>query len=372
MQNTIVSKLSTHAHSSVRVSSACAHCRSRHVRCDARTPCSRCQANGENCVYQKSRRGGHRIRKPTRLENDHPSSVQSSFLMADFPSSSPVQDSHRTSNPIHINPNPNSLAPVTLDCTASSGNSGSINTDQNVRVVAGASTFHDDTEDLLHSYYTQFHPAHPCALPHLFFKQRLQTDSLSLKPVLIVMKYIGSLYISSATSASLEALVLENLAEGRVATNQSTGYHVQTLILYSIAVYWCGETHRGLSLLNEAISSAIDLGMNLQGFAVKHGHGDPVLEESWRRTWWLIHVTDAHFAGSTHTYPMKTSEVFMDVDLPCEEESYVSGVGLGLPEYFKLIPLIWCRTFPNPGACSSTTCGNSQKTTVMTSHPSHN
>ena len=334
MENIIISNVPSYAHSSVRSSLACAHCRSRHVRCDARTPCSRCQAKGENCVYQKSRRGGRRIRKPTQSEIDHPSSTPSKFLPADFSSSSPIQDSYRTSNPIDSSPNPNSLAPVTLDRIASSGNSSSITTDQNVRVVVEASTFQDDTEDLLDSYYTQFHPAHPCALPRLFFKQRLETDSLSLKPVLIVMKYIGSLYMSSATSASLEALVLETLAEGRVATNLSTGYHVQSLILYSIAVYWCSETHRGLSLLNEAISNAIDLGMNLQGFAVEHGHGDPVLEESWRRTWWLIHVTDAHFAGSTHTYPMKTTEVFMDVDLPCEEESYVSGVGLSFPEHF--------------------------------------
>ena len=183
-------------------------------------------------------------------------------------------------------------------------------------------------DDLLNSYYANFHPAHPCVLPRLFFNQRLEADHAGLKPILLVMQYIGSLYISSVPSASFEALVLEALAESRIVTPSSTGHQVQALILYSIAAYWCNEVGKGLSLLDEAISRAVSLGMNQKEFAAVHGGGDSVLEESWRRTWWLVCVTDAHFAGSTHTFPFRTTHIPMNADLPCEEESYASGVSL--------------------------------------------
>lgn len=72
---------------------------------------------------------------------------------------------------------------------------------------------------------------------------------------------------------------------------------------------------------------ALDLGMNRSDFATQHRRNDPILEESWRRTWWEVYITDAHIAGSTHTYPFRTTGIQMDVRLPCEEEEYESGVG---------------------------------------------
>ncbi|RAH50698.1 Zn(II)2Cys6 transcription factor [Aspergillus brunneoviolaceus CBS 621.78] len=39
---------------------ACLACRARKIRCDGRSPCSRCSYKGLNCVYRPSRRGGIR------------------------------------------------------------------------------------------------------------------------------------------------------------------------------------------------------------------------------------------------------------------------------------------------------------------------
>lgn len=76
---------------------------------------------------------------------------------------------------------------------------------------------------------------------------------------------------------------------------------------------------------------AVALGMYKKGFARSHIESDSVLEEIWRRTWWLIYITDAHVAflmitGSTHTYPFRTSGIEITTDLPCEEEQYEKGV----------------------------------------------
>ncbi|KAE8384129.1 hypothetical protein BDV23DRAFT_189521 [Aspergillus alliaceus] len=100
---------------------------------------------------------------------------------------------------------------------------------------------------------------------------------------------------------------------------------MQAVLLYSIATYRGNETKRALDLLDKAIGMALELGLNKQRFALENGNGEVVLEESWRGTWWQIYVTDAHITGSTHTFPFRTSNVEMDVDLPCKEDEYEAG-----------------------------------------------
>lgn len=65
-----------------RVALACLQCRSRKVKCDATQPfCKRCQVDGKQCEYQKSRRGGRPRRSaPISLQiavEDRPSSSAS-------------------------------------------------------------------------------------------------------------------------------------------------------------------------------------------------------------------------------------------------------------------------------------------------------
>jgi hypothetical protein len=185
-------------------------------------------------------------------------------------------------------------------------------------------------EQLLSFYYTFFHSAHPCVLPQSSLERRSANDPPALQPLLLVMQYIGSLFTSSIPSQPLEDSVLRSLASYREKKIPITGYLVQALVLYAIAVYWCDDIPRGLSLLDESIDLATSLGMHLQGYAVQHGEGDPILEESWRRTWWQVYITDAHIAGSTHTFPFRTSSIKMTADLPCEEQCYESGVSRSL------------------------------------------
>lgn len=83
-----------------------------------------------------------------------------------------------------------------------------------------------------------------------------------------------------------------------------------------------------MALLDRAIAMALHLGMQTREFAYSNGESDPLLEECWRRTWWQIYMTDAHIAGSTSTYPFRTSGMDMSVDLPCDEDAYESGVSL--------------------------------------------
>lgn len=181
----------------------------------------------------------------------------------------------------------------------------------------------DVNPTLLDLYYEFFHAAHPCVLPRLHLDEHLTEDALRL--LVWVICYIGSLF-SESVSVELQKNISVALMEIRAGSRIATEFDVQAMLLYSIAVYWCNKAEHGTALLDEAIQLGLRLGMNRKEFAVLHGQNNPVLEESWRRTWWLFYVTDAHIAGSTHTFPFRTSNINITVDLPCEEQEYHMGV----------------------------------------------
>lgn len=71
---------------------------------------------------------------------------------------------------------------------------------------------------------------------------------------------------------------------------------------------------------------ALDLGMHHREFAIDHGNGDPVLEESWRRTWWQVYIVDAFFSAIRRSADFPSYHIEATTDLPCEEEEYERGV----------------------------------------------
>ncbi|KAL1890339.1 hypothetical protein Sste5346_008341 [Sporothrix stenoceras] len=62
-----------------------------------------------------------------------------------------------------------------------------------------------------------------------------------------------------------------------------------------------------------------------QDFAAKYGAQDAVLTECWRRTWWMLYMVDAFYAGTLGAASFATVDVVATVDLPCEEADYEKG-----------------------------------------------
>ncbi|KAF2681254.1 hypothetical protein K458DRAFT_392044 [Lentithecium fluviatile CBS 122367] len=296
-----------------RVALACIQCRSRKVRCDATLPtCRRCIADGKACEYQKSRRGGRPRRlaaAPLQVNLDH----------------SPSGDSLQSAN----------IGGASTD-SSSSGHGSTGSSAQSVcdsldikclyRIVlsGGPRLTRIHADQLLTQYYIYFHISHPCVLPRWSLQSRMVGEPAISDYLIPVLLYIGSIFTHSIDSAPLAETALQAIHAGR-AIGYPNAYHTQALVLYSIAVYWCDEPERGRELLDEAIEGAFVLGMHEKGFASQHGLGDPVLEESWRRTWWQIYITDTHISGSLHTYRGLSTKFPSTAELPCEEREYESG-----------------------------------------------
>ncbi|KAI9679757.1 MAG: hypothetical protein M1817_004771 [Caeruleum heppii] len=103
------------------------------------------------------------------------------------------------------------------------------------------------------------------------------------------------------------------------------GFAVQALLFLAIAVHCNDDFDEARSILNQAIEIALHIGMQSRTYSAAFGEGSRVLEESWRRTWWGLYVTDGVFAGIRHRPTFSLWTVETDVELPCEESHYEAG-----------------------------------------------
>jgi hypothetical protein len=100
------------------------------------------------------------------------------------------------------------------------------------------------------------------------------------------------------------------------------GFAVQTTLLMALAKSMCAEQDLADELLSKAMHQASLIGMDTKIFADIVSESDPVLAESWRRTMWMLYVTDANFAVIRQDYALRLEELSFDVDLPCEDKEY--------------------------------------------------
>ncbi|KAH8157907.1 hypothetical protein CIB48_g10340 [Xylaria polymorpha] len=305
-----------------RVSVACVPCRNRHVRCDAQQPvCVRCSSEGRTCQYVKSRRGGlTRTRlAERRLARTTNGAVTRSPSDASPESGSPggqelqaAPDDAFSSVPLGYS------LPSTTESDTSHG-------EETLYSIADIQFSNIATDFLIKLFYKNFHRCHPCVLPHhrlqQYFDKAPRQESLLL--LINIMRFIGSLYSCPDLTPQLQDKVIEGFqATHRLAPDP---FLAQCHILYSISLYWCAEKAKAREQIDAAIKIVMNLGMNRCRFASEHGGGDVVLEESLRRTWWLIYCIDAYYAAIQRKPTFPLCEVDVDTELPCEEDEYESG-----------------------------------------------
>ncbi|UNI13301.1 hypothetical protein JDV02_000059 [Purpureocillium takamizusanense] len=280
-----------------RVTIACTACRSQHLRCDAAQPvCSRCRALAKRCMYTNVRRS--RRKAPKVLESSAPEPQDQHEDGYDaIPTTDLAGVSAMTQQGPSMNRRPDaSSQPFT----------------PNVSV---------EVSSAIDAFYSRFFPGHPFVLPKIPFISQLQRDPASVADLLSVMALIGSLYLrdgrSQAYRRGTEQSLQRQLPRG--------GFSVQALMLFALVLEWSGDNERAEATLGLAKSMALAIHMNRKAFSIRHGQGNPVVEECWRRTWWDLYVIDALFAGIRHQPTFDLWSVDADVNLPGEEADYIDG-----------------------------------------------
>ncbi|KAK4062884.1 transcriptional regulator family: Fungal Specific TF [Trichoderma harzianum] len=101
------------------------------------------------------------------------------------------------------------------------------------------------------------------------------------------MEYIGSFYRHNPIGAEL--------FPGNDASIETDGF-VQNALLRAMAKSMCDDKSGAEVFLARAIQQASFIGMHEKSFADTVADNDPILAESWRRTWWMLYLTDANFS----------------------------------------------------------------------------
>ena len=173
------------------------------------------------------------------------------------------------------------------------------------------------------TFYAYYHSAHPFLPPREKLQKILRERRL---PHLeLVIQFISSCYNPKVPTGWFQEAADRLLMQGDPPKN---GYTVQALLLFALATHASSNPEGGLHIMATAVDLALELGMNHREFAINNGEDDPVLEESWRRTWWELFVVDGMFAAVTQKTTFRLNSIHSDVPLPCEEAEYLLGVSL--------------------------------------------
>lgn len=318
-----------HQKDRITVPSACVACRSKHLKCDGLSPCSRCSTNEYECIYVRSRRGfkGPRRNGPqnkTTVTTTQSNNPRTCPLVRPGASSTTLNTTTGVSGNIPsglATPPDNRLQ--TLPFGPADPPSYSINRDQTVLDVNKPQyNGLDLRQKCIEAFFFHFWPAHPFVLPRddLF---RLLKEKKQLEHLEAAMRYVGSFYIDQAPTTAL-CLEAERSIYRLDCPNDE--FKVQAMLVLCIGLDGYTYQEKALQVLTDAQALALQLGMNRRDFAAIHGQGWSSLEESWRRTWWEMFVVDGMIAGvhQKSFFPMK--DIIAEVGLPCEEYEYISGV----------------------------------------------
>lgn len=276
---------------------ACAQCRSRHLKCDGGRPvCRRCAVEGCECHYTPSRRGQRRRaqRRPSQSNVGTAASVAGDDIP---PASQPY--SAQSWPGLDTVPAINTIPPDTM-------------LDQNIPVGEHEST-------LTELYFTKFHHSHPILVPKVAYNSLPIPESLRA-----VVRFIGSILCSSPS-------VDQYKTAAAFAVKQDltwTAFRVQAQLLYAIALYSTNEQGEAQKYISHAVDLANLLGLNRYGFAAAHSAGQPLLEESFRRTWWELFFIEGMFAALQQRSWFRCNTVELKAGLPCEDPTFLSGVNL--------------------------------------------
>ncbi|KAL7908409.1 hypothetical protein GGI35DRAFT_61085 [Trichoderma velutinum] len=298
-----------------RSSLACLACRSRHVKCDGKRPsCSRCDESGRLCNYAKSRRGGlgraalTRLRQLAAAENRLVGNLIRATGPQAIPEARPEPEVDACLDAIVVSTTQDSILerydPVPL-----------------VPPTVQARNLEDDA--LVDLYYKNFHKLHPLVLPRRCLIRLFQDPDSQprLVPLVAVLRLIGHLYGFREWPCLLQDAVKVYFSQA----SQTDPFMVQCRILYSVALFWYGYKKEAKDEMDTAARLALGLEMFRCQFATEQGGEDLVLQESWRRTWWMLYIVNGYYAGTVGTLEFALIDVEATVELPCEEFEYESG-----------------------------------------------
>lgn len=182
------------------------------------------------------------------------------------------------------------------------------------------------------AFYHYFYGGHPFALPKDVMLSLARDSSSNVAHLVAAMRYVGSLYINAGPARAMFFDEAKRLVY--LPTCPQDGFLVQAMIMLIVGLDGSCDQEQARELLGDVERIAIDIGLHTRGFAVANGRGNPIFEESWRRTWWDLFVVDGMVAGVHRVTNFALFDIPAEVALPCEEQQYLAG-NIPTPAYIE-------------------------------------
>lgn len=312
----------SHSHSSSRPAPvACLECRDRHLKCDGVRPvCGRCTASNAGCHFTPSRRGRKRAMRQVKGGPQHAASLSNG---------DPVDPSNTTMLDLDSVPyQAHSLPSNPVDAVGTKSTYTTDPADTHRRAVPGGSAANPvpaspeslqsltDDDRLVNLFYVNFHLAHPILLP-----RRMYGDSRYAPCLRTVVEAIGS-HFSSAIPEHHRTTLWARAADQIAAAGPESVDLVQACLLMAITQFARDDVQTGSKTLSRAITAAVRLGMHKRDFATTYGKSCAVAQETLRRTWHELFITESYAAALQRKLTLETTTVQADVLLPSDEDAY--------------------------------------------------
>ncbi|KAF1955386.1 hypothetical protein CC80DRAFT_549586 [Byssothecium circinans] len=302
------------------VAVACVPCRSRHLKCGGGVRCSRCKTDGVECTYIKSRRGWKGKRKkpgeqgaaslPSPPGQDGNTNYQAALANRNVSFSSGQSLSPEFVQEIELT-SPNGMGMV------SAGTQLNLNGSERVQLNEFG---HIGPPTATQAFFHYFYNAHPFCLPQL---QLLALFKARGAPLLeYAVQYIGSCFLKEIPTDIYKEALDRTIDTGSFIRD---GFAVQALMLFSIGLHANNEVPRAAQIFAMAQNLTLELGLHRVDFAIMNGNNDPILEESWRRTWWSMYCVNGMMTAVNPGVQFRLKDVVLEVPLPCENDQYFSG-----------------------------------------------
>jgi hypothetical protein len=172
------------------------------------------------------------------------------------------------------------------------------------------------TDELLHTFYDCFYPAHPFIIPRKLY---LKNPALMPNYLKSVMRFVASHYSRGTNQDALQRRARLIMSD----QIPDTGFKVQGLLLFAMVTHARLDPARGAKILEQAVSLALQIGMNRCDYSYRYGEQNSTLQESWRRTWWDLFIVEGLFSalrGPKHA--LRLHSIATDVPLPGSCEAY--------------------------------------------------
>jgi hypothetical protein len=283
--------------------------------------CGRCAATGSECQYTPSRRG-YKGPSKKRRANQSPDDETAADLSASFdPQSVGLVNIPADWNSLQNNFQYMPTASLTTPSSGSPGLTEKSGSSQpfplpNEPLTPDSSSAVPGDGYLIDIYYTYFHPSHPILPPLRFLYRSYVPPYLDQ-----VIKFIGSHFTPAASSEHYRPKVMTSVMEQEASIEK-----LQALLLLAIVLHSRNERPEAGECLTMAVDLAFHLGLHTRSCATMLGEGDPIREESLRRTWWELYIIENMLTALGLQRTARTGSVPLEPGLPCEERIYQDGL----------------------------------------------